>query len=371
MRACAAVLVAVILLPAVPAGAQGELDDARRGANAVAAELAEAQTRLARLEDEIAALEAQAADGAARRAALEETVRALAVEKFMHSAPPAIPVFDDDLTSAVRADALAGFVRRENLDAVDAFRQAGEDIDNAERRLEALRADAAVAVESLQRRAQAANTELVRLQRLEEERRVREETERRVREDAAAQAAAIAAAPPSAVDARPPAGTAAAGPPERSSASRRAPAPPRAPAPARAAPAPVGAGGAWTCPVQGPRAFSNDWGQPRSGGRRHQGNDILSPRGTPVVASVAGSVRPHQSSMGGISYYLKGDDGNTYFGTHLDSLSGASGRVGQGAVLGYVGNSGNASGGPTHLHFEIHPGGGAAVNPYPTLSQYC
>ncbi len=125
------------------------------------------------------------------------------------------------------------------------------------------------------------------------------------------------------------------------------------------------------CPVQGPRAFSNDWGQPRSGGRRHQGNDILSPRGTPVVASVSGTVRGHNSSLGGISYYLKGDDGNTYFGTHLDSLSGASGRVAQGAVLGTVGDSGNARGGPTHLHFEIHPGGGAPVNPYPTLSQYC
>ncbi len=125
------------------------------------------------------------------------------------------------------------------------------------------------------------------------------------------------------------------------------------------------------CPVQGPRAFSNDWGQPRSGGRRHQGNDILSPRGTPVVASVSGTVRGHNSSLGGLSDYLKGDDGNTYFGTHLDSLSGASGRVAQGAVLGTVGDSGNARGGPTHLHFEIHPGGGAPVNPYPTLSQHC
>ena len=125
------------------------------------------------------------------------------------------------------------------------------------------------------------------------------------------------------------------------------------------------------CPVQGPRAFTNDWGQPRSGGRRHQGTDILSPRGTPVVASVGGTVRGHNSSLGGISYYLNGDDGNTYFGTHLDSLSGASGRVSQGTVLGYVGNTGNARGGPTHLHFEIHPGGGGAVNPYPTLAQHC
>jgi murein DD-endopeptidase MepM/ murein hydrolase activator NlpD len=125
------------------------------------------------------------------------------------------------------------------------------------------------------------------------------------------------------------------------------------------------------CPVQGPRAFSNDWGDPRSGGRRHQGNDILAPRGTAVVASVGGSVRRHNSGMGGLSYYLSGDDGNTYYGAHLDSYVGGSGRVSQGTVIGYVGNSGNARGGPPHLHFEIHPGGGRPVNPYSTLRQYC
>lgn len=129
--------------------------------------------------------------------------------------------------------------------------------------------------------------------------------------------------------------------------------------------------GSWMCPVQGPRAFTNDWGQPRSGGRRHQGNDIMSPRGTPVVANVSGTVSPHNSSLGGISYYLRGDDGNTYFGTHLDSLSGVSGRVAMGTVIGRVGNTGNARGASPHLHFEIHPGGGGPVNPYPTLVKYC
>jgi peptidoglycan LD-endopeptidase LytH len=121
--------------------------------------------------------------------------------------------------------------------------------------------------------------------------------------------------------------------------------------------------------VQGPRSFSNDWGQPRSGGRRHQGNDILSPRGTPVVASVSGTVKHHNSSLGGLSYYLAGDDGITYFGTHLSAYA-ASGRVAAGTVVGYVGDSGNARG-TNHLHFEMHPGGGGAVNPYPTLSKYC
>ncbi|MGH9178009.1 MAG: murein hydrolase activator EnvC family protein, partial [Acidimicrobiales bacterium] len=131
------------------------------------------------------------------------------------------------------------------------------------------------------------------------------------------------------------------------------------------------ASGEWICPVQGPRAFSNDFGDPRSGGRSHQGNGIMAPRGTPVVASVAGTVKGHNSSLGGISYYLSGVDGNTYFGTHLDRLSGASGRVAAGTVVGYVGSTGNASASAPHLHFEVHPGGGRAVNPFATLSKYC
>jgi peptidoglycan LD-endopeptidase LytH len=144
-------------------------------------------------------------------------------------------------------------------------------------------------------------------------------------------------------------------------------------APDGAAPAPITppGDGAWMCPVRGARAFTNDWGQPRSGGRRHQGTDILSPRGTPVVASVSGTVRGTSNRLGGIAYYLTGDDANTYYGSHLDSLSGASGRVAQGTVIGYIGDTGNARGGPTHLHFEIHPGGGSAVNPYPTLAANC
>ena len=91
--------------------------------------------------------------------------------------------------------------------------------------------------------------------------------------------------------------------------------------------------------------------------------------GTPVVASVGGSVRGHNSSLGGISYYLNGDDGNEYFGTHLSGYA-SGGHVAAGTVIGYVGSTGNAGGTP-HLHFEYHPGGGSPSNPYPLVAAAC
>jgi peptidoglycan LD-endopeptidase LytH len=128
-------------------------------------------------------------------------------------------------------------------------------------------------------------------------------------------------------------------------------------------------GGAdWICPVNGAK-FTNDWGNARSGGRRHEGTDMLAARGTPIVASVNGVVRFHESGRGGHGFYLAGDDGIEYFGVHLDSY-GKSGRVGQGEVIGYVGDTGNARG-TFHLHFEIHPSKRSKVNPYATLLAHC
>lgn len=129
-------------------------------------------------------------------------------------------------------------------------------------------------------------------------------------------------------------------------------------------------------PVAGPNSFSDTFGAPRSGGRRHQGCDIFTARNTPIVAVVDGVIirtNPTDSGLGGISAYLRGADRTVYYYAHLSSIKSgvhAGSRLEAGQVIGYAGNTGNASGGAVHLHFEIRPNGGAAINPYPILIKY-
>jgi murein DD-endopeptidase MepM/ murein hydrolase activator NlpD len=126
--------------------------------------------------------------------------------------------------------------------------------------------------------------------------------------------------------------------------------------------------GAWRCPVPG-AIFINDWHFPRAG-HLHEGTDLFAPRGRPVYAPVGGLAERSPNGLGGNAIQLHGDDGNRYYFAHLDSY-GRTGKVSAGTVIGAVGNSGNAATTVTHLHFEIHPGGGAAVNPFPTLTLAC
>lgn len=120
------------------------------------------------------------------------------------------------------------------------------------------------------------------------------------------------------------------------------------------------------CPVQGVSAYGDTWGAPRSGGRRHQGTDLLAPVGTPLQAVVSGTVTHKDSPLGGTTMSLLGDNGNRYYYAHLSAYEGVPGRVEQGQVIGYIGDSGNATGVP-HLHFEIRPNGGVPVNPYASI----
>jgi len=135
-------------------------------------------------------------------------------------------------------------------------------------------------------------------------------------------------------------------------------------------PAPASAGGL-ICPVHGPVSFVDSWHAPRPGGRLHEGVDLMAPRGTPNVATVSGSVTMKSGGTSGNGAYLRGDNGDSYYYFHLDSYEGGARHVDQGEVIGYTGNTGDASGGATHTHFEVHPGGGGAVNPYPVVRPIC
>ena len=125
-------------------------------------------------------------------------------------------------------------------------------------------------------------------------------------------------------------------------------------------------------PVTGTYSFANDYGAARSQGS-HQGNDIMSPRGTPVVAVADGTIKRLtrvETGLGGVFIYLVDTAGNEYYYAHLnDIVAGldAGSKVAAGQQIGTVGNTGDARFGAAHLHFEIHPGGGGAINPYTDL----
>src|SRR5256885_13944845 len=140
-------------------------------------------------------------------------------------------------------------------------------------------------------------------------------------------------------------------------------------------------------PVVGKVAYIDDFGAPRPGGP-HQGNDIMAEKKSAAVAAEAGKVKYWTtSSAAGCMLYLYGDSGTTYLYIHLNNdltmrndnrgkcVKGVAytvkngARVAAGQQIAYVGDSGDADGGNSHLHFEVHPGGGHAVSPYPYLQK--
>jgi peptidoglycan LD-endopeptidase LytH len=128
--------------------------------------------------------------------------------------------------------------------------------------------------------------------------------------------------------------------------------------------------GGMACPVAGPVSFIDSWGAPRDG-HTHQGVDMMAAYGTPVVAIVSGNVTyAAYDGSGGNMIFLSGDDGNAYWYMHNQANLVTGGHVQTGQQIATVGDTGNAEGTP-HLHFEYHPGGGAAVDPYPLVASIC
>jgi murein DD-endopeptidase MepM/ murein hydrolase activator NlpD len=125
-------------------------------------------------------------------------------------------------------------------------------------------------------------------------------------------------------------------------------------------------------PVQGRCAFIDTWHADRGEGRLHEGVDIIAASGKELYAVADGTITrvytAATASRTGNGYRLTAPDGTYYFYAHLSTFApgvvlGSVVRAGQ--LIGYVGATGNAS--VPHLHFEVHPGGGAPVNPYPLV----
>jgi hypothetical protein len=142
-------------------------------------------------------------------------------------------------------------------------------------------------------------------------------------------------------------------------------------------------------PVVGPVTYMDDFGAPR-GRLPHQGNDIMAVKKSPVVAVEDGKVTFWtRSASAGCMLYLHGRSGTMYEYIHLNNdltmkndnrgkcvagtayakglKDGAHVKAGQ--LIGYVGDSGDANGIASHLHFELHPHGGQAVSPYRYLQR--
>lgn len=123
-------------------------------------------------------------------------------------------------------------------------------------------------------------------------------------------------------------------------------------------------------PVQGRCSFTNTWQESR-GSRRHEGVDIMAPRGNLIYAVVDGTITKvyNNASLTGNGVRLTTSDGTYFFYAHLDTIApniavGTAVRAGQ--ILGTNGSTGNTA--TPHLHFEVHPRGGAAIDPTPIVA---
>ncbi|MFN0029444.1 MAG: M23 family metallopeptidase [Acidimicrobiales bacterium] len=363
------VLLAMVLLVSLvwAVGAPGdvganeaELQAARDEASAAAEAFLAVELDLEETELAIGAAERSIELTQADSARLRQLVAEEALNEYIRRGSNQSTGLGVDPNSQALASALSRAARGETRSRTDALASIKATLDRQLSELEQRRSEADRYRSELAARREALFQHLDQLEQMDAARKESDRVADQARREA--EAAAALAAYEEAVRAQAAAGSGGSDGSDGSGGAGEAPPPPPPPRPA----VPVD----WLCPITGGYSFSDTWGAARSGGRSHRGTDIWADYGTPVVATVDGEAVDYGWDWaGGNGVFLLGDDGNRYYYAHLDSF-GTLGRVSQGDVVGYVGDTGNASGTP-HLHFEIHPGGSGWTNPYATLVQYC
>lgn len=382
-------LVVVFALPAPAQVTDEDIGRARHEVNRLTAESADvgqqvidAYGKQAALDHEITNLQASIEFARLKITETEARLEDLAVELYMGSTSGASLSV---LFSATDQEYPAGMeylreVSGVDQGVVDQLRTYRDELDRQTARLDEALNEQVVLAAKLEElagqlqgdliAAQEVYDSLVQQQAEEEAERRRQEEERRRREEAARQAAeeaanATATTQPGTTSTLPSDG----GGDDGTTTTTAAPNTTTTTSP----PPPTTSSGG-VCPVAGAVSFTDSWGAPRSGGRTHKGVDMIAARGVPIVAVYSGTVtRTSNSTLGGLSVYFTSDAGDLYYYAHLDSFGdiAAGQHVDAGYVLGYNGSSGNAPDYLPHLHWEYHPGGGAAVNPYPLARELC
>ena len=119
------------------------------------------------------------------------------------------------------------------------------------------------------------------------------------------------------------------------------------------------------------QSIADTWQAARGVGRKHEGQDIFAPKGTPILSATSGYIyNIGENNLGGQTVSVISKGGRIYYYAHLDSYARGiqiGDRVTTRTVLGYVGTTGNAQGTPPHLHFGVYTSSGA-INPLPMLT---